>query len=372
MFLVDIFVMQEYFGGRSYHIFREPVRCPDAKFGHDRPWQGADSHWYCNDPSPHGSHTSYYFASHQTAWSASKDVCSTFTTHSAVLNFDEVGHQDLPGHTRFKTVGWILGGEFALYYFFATFINEVADNMFVIPTTTRSGWLCKMFSIALEMFQLGALCPAAVFAHKDCLFFTDPLGIPLSAMSTVVIVFGYLIWAFMFVSLPLALIGGGLLIVLSLMTLAAASLAQALRCVFRNSQIVQQAADGLESLQQWMVQTLVKLKSLFGQGFQNTIHVTMMMAFLPMLCAGIFLGTLVVVGQGSKKGVMQVLTAMVLLSDVLFKIVATMVTELGDWMLHRRVTRVIEARANQQCAAGCNAPSPVTVFGRPVGDSESS
>lgn len=33
-----------------------------------------------------------------------------------------------------------------------------------------------------------------------------------------------------------------------------------------------------------------------------------------------FLGTLVVVGQGSKEGTMQVLTAIVLLSDVLFKV----------------------------------------------------
>jgi hypothetical protein len=65
------------------------------------------------------------------------------------------------------------------YYFFATFVNEVADNLFVVPTTTSHGWKCKAFSIALEMFQLGALCPAAIFDHWDCLHYTDPLGVSL-------------------------------------------------------------------------------------------------------------------------------------------------------------------------------------------------
>jgi hypothetical protein len=44
------------------------------------------------------------------------------------------------------------------------------------------------------------------------------------------------------------------------------------------------------------------------------------LAFFPLFFGGIFLGTLVVVGQGSKEGAMQILTAVVLLSDVLFKV----------------------------------------------------
>ena len=44
------------------------------------------------------------------------------------------------------------------------------------------------------------------------------------------------------------------------------------------------------------------------------------LAFFPLFFGGIFLGTLVVVGQGSKDGAMQMLTAVVLLSDVLFKV----------------------------------------------------
>ena len=41
----------------------------------------------------------------------------------------------------------MIGGEFALYYFFATFINELADCMFVVPTTTREGWCCKSWAM---------------------------------------------------------------------------------------------------------------------------------------------------------------------------------------------------------------------------------
>ena len=39
---------------------------------------------------------------------------------------------------------------------------------------------------------------------------------------------------------------------------------------------------------------------------QNCAAVTMALGFLPIFVAGLFLGTLVVVGQGSKEGTMQV------------------------------------------------------------------
>jgi hypothetical protein len=246
----------------------------------------------------------------------------------------------------------------------ATFINEVADNMFVIPTTTHSGWLCKIFSIALEMFQLGALCPAAVFTHGDCLFFTDPLGVSLHAMSTIVLVFGYCIWGFIFVSFPLATVGLGVLLSLLILTGIAASLAPILRATCSRSDVALQVADGLEHSRDAMMQTIASLKALCNAGFQHMMRVIMLMAFVPLLCGGVFLGTLVVVGQGSKEGTMQVLTAVVLLSDVLFKVVATIVTEVGDFLLHRRVRRAVRAQARQQ-HAGESAARPVgAVVGR--------
>merc|ERR1711988_171828 len=73
-------------------------------------------------------------------------------------------------------------------------------------------------------------------------------------------------------------------------------------------------------------------------------HSVMTLSFIPMLLTGCFLGLLVVVGQGSKSGFMQVVTAIVLLADVLFKVGATLVTETHEYLMHRRVTRVMAAR----------------------------
>merc|ERR1719203_2078941 len=101
--------------------------------------------------------------------------------------------------------------------------------MFVVPTTTTGGWLCKIFSVALEVFQLGALCPAAIFRHKDCLHYTAPLGVPLSSIRTTIITFGYFIWSFIFMSLPLAIGGFGLLVVVSFVAQGAGPLGRALR-----------------------------------------------------------------------------------------------------------------------------------------------
>ena len=117
-------------------------------------------------------------------------------------------HQnDVPGgnggHPRFTRLGWVIGGEFALYYFFATFINELADCMFVVPTTTAGGWRCKVFSVALEFAQLGALAPAAVFDHNPCLHYTAPLGAPIALIRDLIVPWGYCIWGFVLTSIPL-------------------------------------------------------------------------------------------------------------------------------------------------------------------------
>ena len=56
----------------------------------------------------------------------------------------------------------------------------------------------------------------------------------------------------------------------------------------------------------------------------------MLISFLPMLLTGMFLGLLVVVGQGSKQGFMQVVTAVVLMADVIFKVIRTIIA--GIWV----------------------------------------
>merc|ERR1711988_1937176 len=82
-------------------------------------------------------------------------------------------------------------------------------------------------------------------------------------------------------------------------------------------------------------------------------HSVMLLSFIPMLLTGCFLGLLVVVGQGSKQGFMQVLTALVLLADVLFKVGATLLTEAHEYWMHKRVTRVLAARRASLKALGC-------------------
>jgi len=71
-----------------------------------------------------------------------------------------------------------------------------------------------------------------------------------------------------------------------------------------------------------------------------------------------FLGSLVVAGQLSKQDTMQKITALVLLSDVLFKIVATIGTELIDYLLHVRVERAVRGLPRQDDVGA-------TVIGRP-------
>eukprot|EP00929_Paragymnodinium_shiwhaense_P045015 TRINITY_DN23054_c0_g1_i1.p1 TRINITY_DN23054_c0_g1~~TRINITY_DN23054_c0_g1_i1.p1 ORF type:complete len:190 (+),score=35.83 TRINITY_DN23054_c0_g1_i1:117-686(+) len=81
-----------------------------------------------------------------------------------------------------------------------------------------------------------------------------------------------------------------------------------------------------------------------ADGFKKVL--TMLMAFVPMLL-----------------GAMRVLTAVVLLSDVLFKIIATVVTETADYLLHRRV--------KQRVQAGLNFSLGGVVIGSPLcGDDE--
>ena len=94
-------------------------------------------------------------------------------------------------------------------------VRSLADRTFqlrfVVPTTTSGGWFAKVFSVALEVFQLGCLCPAAVFTHGGCIVENNPLGVSLYLVRGVVTIFGYVIWSFVFVSMPLAVIGAVLL-----------------------------------------------------------------------------------------------------------------------------------------------------------------
>eukprot|EP00931_Biecheleriopsis_adriatica_P073611 TRINITY_DN47861_c0_g1_i1.p1 TRINITY_DN47861_c0_g1~~TRINITY_DN47861_c0_g1_i1.p1 ORF type:complete len:633 (-),score=106.97 TRINITY_DN47861_c0_g1_i1:16-1878(-) len=337
MFMVDLFMLQEYFGGRSYSIFREPLSCAEGVG-----WLGADAQWYCDDKSQHSLSTRYYVASFREAFSQnSLSSCTLFDTSSALLDFKVTAPKwPSPGSPRFENLGWIVGGEFALYYFFATFINELADCMFVVPTTTNMGMMCKIFSVALEVFQLGALCPAAIFTHGDCLRYHDPLGVSLHLISFIVCAFGYGVWGFLFLSLPLAGLGFFALVFLAL--LSCGLWATARIASFRGASATSEALDKASEHISLKLQRFVVWARSSGEGCASAIAT---LAFVPLLLGGFFLGALVVIGQASKEHVMEVLTALVLLSDVLLKVGATAVTEIAEYALHRRVRRAVEQRA---------------------------
>lgn len=75
---------------------------------------------------------------------------------------------------------------------------------------------------------------------------------------------------------------------------------------------------------------------------------------VPMFFAGSFLGVLVIFGQGSKEGGRAVLTAVLLLLDVLFKIGATLFAECFTY--GRAARRRSQAR-RADLAAGAGTPS---------------
>jgi len=211
MLLVDVFLLQQYFSGMSYRVYRAPVECGAGFLLGNETFIGQDGFQYCPDASPAHQDTDYYIATSKEAFGAK---CPTYTTSSALLDYGRTpGPLFLKGgHPRYSHLGWVIGGEFAMFYLFATFVNEVADNMFVMPTTTPYGVFCKAFSVALELFQLGALCPAAIFVHGDCLEYTNPMGVSLNLIRDVVVWFGYFIWGFLLIIAPLIL--GGVVLML--------------------------------------------------------------------------------------------------------------------------------------------------------------
>lgn len=78
-----------------------------------------------------------------------------------------------------------------------------------------------------------------------------------------------------------------------------------------------------------------------------------MLTLIPLfIVIGLFLGTLVVVGQFSKEGPMEKLTAVMLVVDVLLKVGVTVVTETADYMLHLRVRpSAFSVQSNPACPA---------------------
>eukprot|EP00930_Biecheleria_cincta_P084554 TRINITY_DN74004_c0_g1_i1.p1 TRINITY_DN74004_c0_g1~~TRINITY_DN74004_c0_g1_i1.p1 ORF type:complete len:259 (-),score=57.57 TRINITY_DN74004_c0_g1_i1:95-805(-) len=173
------------------------------------------------------------------------------------------------------------------------------------------------------------------------------MGVSLHIVSFIVCAFGYSVWGFLFFCLPLA--GATFALLSSLWVVATmlhllSMLFGALRLERVRLRLQQGSISVASSLQRF-----VDWSRSSSKAFSMTV---MGMAFLPLLLSGCFLGALVVVGQASKQSTMEVLTALVLLSDVLLKIGATAVTEIAEYLLHRRVRRAVAQRAVGGHASG--------------------
>mmetsp|Transcript_53079 Transcript_53079/g.95170 ORF Transcript_53079/g.95170 Transcript_53079/m.95170 type:complete len:567 (+) Transcript_53079:78-1778(+) len=334
MLLVDSVMLQQYFSGRSFHIFQVPAAGEECAgvIGH---WRGPDKQLYCRRNAS-SEDSIYYIATRRDAFLTNENHCSRWGSKSALLDFSTGQGFGGSGYNRFSRLGWVLGGQFGLIYFFATFVNEVADIIFVVPTTSVFGWRCKIFSVALEFFQLGALCPAAIFTHSDCLHYTDPLGVPLHLVREIMVINCFLVWGFILTCIPLALMG---LVLLAFFA-----------CLSSGFGIVAGQAERVNAIKRWISNVADRMLSDEENDGRSSLRMSAFlgMATVPTLVSGLFLGVLVVIGQSSKNGFSEVLTALILFSDVFFKVGATAITEILDYALHLRVRRALADRAADQ------------------------
>jgi hypothetical protein len=295
MLTVDLFMLRDYFSGMEFQVYRVP-----------------------DNASASNSSAPLYYIARVGGHEYDAGRCSTFSSDSPLLDYGRSSGFATGGHPRFAHLGWVLGGEFAMYYFAATVINEVADNFFVIPAdTTRYGWRCKAFAVVLEVFQLGALFPAAAFEHADCLKYMNPLNVPLEIIRNTIIAFGYAIW--------------GSLVIIGILSLFGVCLhVMILGCLHATNHAC--PAGGLRDV--WMKIVGGPCTRIHERMFDdesgegcgpccNIFVLYLSIASVPMCIAGSVLGFLVILGQGSKEEPQKVLAATLLLLDVLFKLVVT-------------------------------------------------
>jgi len=290
----------------------------------------------------------YVLGSNGTTGFYDPDECTLFSRDSALLDFPtEPDPMSAQGH--FFKMGWFLGGGSAVIYLFATFVNEVADVIFVIPASSRYGVLCKVASVGLEFFQLGCLLPFAIFHHGRCLLYTAPLNADLFVLRAAVKVCWFVVGLFGLTFVPLAAIGLGLVFLPHLV--ATAALLAAI-FVLKSCGVQTETLEARErAVQERMRRRVAGLLST-GKGAAacfTKMGLAFLFAFVPLLLViGLWFGTYVVVGQLSKRSYAEQITAVSLLFDVAFKVGATAVTEVCEYALHYRVSTRMKTRCKRK------------------------
>merc|ERR1712176_1228031 len=104
-----------------------------------------------------------------------------------------------------------------------------------------------------------------------------------------------------------------------------------------------------------------KARDIFQELFVDYLTLAgkcMLLANIFLVCVGSLVGVLVLAGQGSKSGSLEVLTAIALFSDVAFKVITTVIVEAIDYSRYLLVQRNLwrhdasrDARQEQIAAA---------------------
>lgn len=310
MVAMDTLMLPNYFDGETYHIFHEPAPCDS-----DDAWLGSDGVRYCNQSA---SNTSlYYIATHHDAYTDDVTKCSSFAADSPLLDYGRTSEDfeyqfwEGKGHARFSRLGWVLGGEFAFYLFFAVAISGVANGLFVAGTTLGKESGVIQIVLMLEVIQIGTLCPAAIFTHGSCLQYTDPLGTPFEWIRYVAVRYGYCIAGVAFVSIMLAATWSILTVAIKSLDVLGWNPPD-----FANARSILTFA---RPCLQCVVNRLLELLWFCYGVWLGIAYYSFLGALCLLSVVGLFLGCLAVVGQLCKQGPWEAFKAIALVSDLLFK-----------------------------------------------------
>merc|ERR1712226_219917 len=127
----------------------------------------------------------------------------------------------------------------------------------------------------------------------------------LHTISFIVTAFGYSCWGFLFLTMPLA--GGGLF-VLGFLVIFCSPLTAAAWCLGLGSARLQWLSERLHHWGSKLFGYALRFQSWMRSSVHAGAMAVVLLAFVPLLLGGMFLGSLVVAGQASKEGPMQVLT----------------------------------------------------------------
>ena len=125
MLIVDIFLLTDYLAPKHYRYFRVPLNASVPIIGGVA--GGVVRGVADSSGGPfvdlNTSGPLYFIGTGNDMFNPA--TCTAFNRSSPLLDYPrDSGFLSAGGHNRFASIGWIVGGEFAMYYFMATVANE--------------------------------------------------------------------------------------------------------------------------------------------------------------------------------------------------------------------------------------------------------